>query len=407
LSADRTMGARGSSRHLPIGFPAMKLRQSAVAKIPLPRGKAETIYFDDELPGFGLRVRAGGSRGYIVQYKVGTKQRRMTLGSVKELSLTTARVTARDVLAKVHLGNDPQGEKAMARVTAAETFKAVAERFLARQEKRLRPSSYSSTKLYLSKHWKPLHELKLNKIGRAEVASRLASIADSSGAVSADRARAALSAMYAWAIREGLSDANPVIGTNKAAEGKSRDRVLTAPELTAIWNALPEGNYGHIVKLLILTGTRREEIAGLRHAEIDFKSRRVSLPAERTKNHRAHDIPLSEAAYGLLTSLPMRKGRELVFGAGIGGFQGWTKSKAALDAKLNNGMAPWRLHDLRRTVATGMAELGVQPHIVEAVLNHVSGHKAGIAGIYNRAIYAPEKAAALELWGQHVMKIAA
>ncbi|MGC2408909.1 MAG: site-specific integrase [Methyloceanibacter sp.] len=376
----------------------MKLHQSSIPKLSLARGKAEAIFFDDELPGFGLRLRAGGARGFIVQYKIGAKQRRMTLGSVRELSLAQARAHARDVLAEVHLGEDPQGDKAMARVTASETFRAVAERFLTRQAKRLRPSSYAGTKLYL-------HGLKLDKIGRAEIASRLATIAETSGPVSADRARAALSALFAWAIREGLCDVNPVIGTNKSAETRPRERVLSDEELTTIWRALPETNYGHIVKLLILTGSRREEIAGLRHSEIDFKSRRIALAAERTKNHRPHDIPLSQAAYGFLSSLPQRDSRELVFGAGVGGFQGWSRSKATLDAKLND-MAPWRLHDLRRTVATGMAELGVHPHIIEAVLNHISGHKAGVASVYNRAVYAPEKAAALELWGRHVLSLA-
>ena len=174
----------------------MKLKQSTIDKIALPRGKSEAIYFDDQLPGFGLRVREGGSCVFVVQYKIGTKNRRMTLGSIKELTLLQARNRAKGVLAKVHLGEDPQGDKARSRATASETFKAVAERFLEWQEKRLRESSYSNTRLYLLKHCKRLHGLKIDKIGRAEIASLLSSLAESSGAVSADRARAALSALF-------------------------------------------------------------------------------------------------------------------------------------------------------------------------------------------------------------------
>ena len=385
----------------------MKIKQSNVGTIELLPGKTERIVFDDDLPGFGLRVRDGGSRVYVTQYKLGAKQRRITLGSTKELTLVQARSRAKDVLAKVHLGEDPAGSKSEARARATDTFKAVADRFLLHKKKKLRPASYYSTRLYLMKHLRLLHELRIDKIDRREIASRLSAIAEHHGAVSADRARSALSALFAWCVTQGIADSNPVIGTTKYAEPSSRDRVLSESELAAVWNALPDNDYGSVVKLLVLTGCRADEIAWLRWSEIDIDGRKISLPGERTKNKRPFTVPLASTVVDILKGIPRRHDRDLVFGKGAGGFQGWSKCKAKLGAKLN--IPDWTVHDIRRTVATRMAEepVSVQPHIIEAVLNHVSGHKGGIAGIYNKATYWLEKRLALDTWANHVTVILA
>jgi integrase len=391
----------------------MKLTQASIERLALPAGKREAIIFDDDVPGFGLRLRAGGSRTFIVQYALGGRQRRMTIGTPKILDAAKARQTARNLLAKVRLGHDPAAERTEARVRASdEPLGAIIGRFLARQESRLRQRSYIDTRRYLERYWKPLHELHVATISRATIAARLGKIANEHGPVSADRARGVLSSFFAWAIGEGLCDTNPVIGTNKHFDGaKSRDRVLTDRELAVIWKALPDSDYGAIVRLLILTGQRREEIGALRWSEVDFKERLIALPPARTKNNRPHDVPLSQAAVAILKSHHARAGRDLVFGdeprkAEPLGFQGWSHCKAVLD-KQTSSIGPWRLHDVRRTVATRMAELGVAPHIVEAVLNHVSGHKAGVAGVYNRSSYATEKREALSFWGQHVEALTA
>jgi integrase len=172
---------------------------------------------------------------------------------------------------------------------------------------------------------------------------------------------------------------------------------------------LLDDQYGAIVRLLVLTGQRREEIGGLRWSEMDLVRRVISLPGERTKNGRPHEIPVTAAVIAVIEAQPRRGARDLIFGDGSGSFQGWSRAKAALDKRIaksaGNALAPWRLHDVRRTVATSMADLGVQPHVVEAVLNHVSGHKAGVAGVYNRSLYAAEKRAALELWAIHVLSL--
>jgi integrase len=383
----------------------MRLTQTSVQRLSIPRGKSEAIFFDDELPGFGLRLREGGSRNWIVQYKVGPKQRRMTLGSTAMLTVAKARDAAATALAKVRLGNDPANEKAMARLAAGETLKAIAARYLEWHGANRRPNSHDATKRYLEKHFGSLHGLALNKINRATVAAALSSIAAKHGPISADRARVALSALFNWALGEGLCETNPVTGTNTSGEGRARDRVLSDDELVKIWNALPDNDYKPIVRLLMLTGCRREEIGSLLWSEVDLEARLIALPGERTKNHRAHDIPLPESAVAILEAIPHRAGRELLFGRGEGGFSGWGRSKADLDAV--SKLKPWRLHDVRRTVATRMADLGVQPHIIEAALNHASGFRAGVAGTYNRSTYAPEKRAALDTWANHVATILA
>jgi integrase len=210
-------------------------------------------------------------------------------------------------------------------------------------------------------------------------------------------------------MKEGLVLANPIIATNKRAE-KPRDRVLTNAELGLVWRSLGAGDYGTIVKLLILTGQRMNEIAALRWSEIDFDRGVISLPGERTKNHRPHEVPLGKTARSLLAARPKINGREFVFGESAGPFSGLSRRKEALDkdvAALNGGkpLPAWVHHDLRRSVATGMAEIGIAPHIIEAILNHTSGHKGGIAGIYNRAQYGPEKAQALVRWDKHIRNI--
>lgn len=390
----------------------MKLTQSNVDRFKLPAGKVEAIIFDDDMPGFGLRVREGGSRNWIVQYKIGPKHRRLTIGTTATLTAGKAREAAGTALAKVKLGNDPAHEKAIAQSAAGETFAAVAERFLKRQSTTVRAATYEATHRYLMVRCKPLHGLPLAKINRATIAARLSALAEDPniGPVSADRCRAALSAMFAWAIREGLADANPVVGTNTFSDNEARERVLTDAELAAIWNGAPEGGYGNIVRLLMLTGCRRDEIASLRWSEIDLEAdggALISLPSERTKNGRPHDVPLSDAAVTILEGIKRRGERELVFGEGDGGFSGWSKAKTALDIKLGKAVKPWRLHDLRRTASTRMADSGVLPHVIEAVINHVSGHKAGVAGIYNRATYAAEKRAALDTLASYIKTAAA
>jgi integrase len=388
----------------------MKLSNASVAGLKLPAGKSELLVFDDTLPGFGVRLRAGGKRSWIAQYRIGPQQRRLSLGTVEALDAAEARKRARDAFARVQLGRDPQAEKIEARAPKARemTLGDVVDRYLPYAERKLKASTYSGVVLHLRKHWQPLHAHEIQNLERRHVAAELARIAASSGPYGANRSRAALSVLFAWAIGEGLTDANPVVGTNKATDEIARDRVLSGNEAGLIWRHAGTGQYGAIVRLLLLTGQRREEVAAMQWPELDLDKGVWSLPASRTKNGRAHDVPLSQPAIEILQGQARQPNRNLVFGEGPGPFQGWSNAKKALDKRLQAaGMAAsWRLHDLRRTAATRMADLGVQPHVVESLLNHISGHKSGVAGVYNRSSYAGEKRNALDLWAAHVLALA-
>jgi integrase len=384
----------------------MRLTAKAV-DLPLPTGKLDHIEFDDDIPGFGLRIREGGSRTWVFQYKIGGKQRRMVLGRATAIKAEKARAIAGEYHEQVGRGRDPAGEKAVRKVQAADTLDELVRRYLEVKKDELRPRSYAEVVRHLEVYAKPLHRLPLTSVDRTIISDRLNQVAKESGAVTANRARASMSAMFVWGMTEGLVDKNPVISTRKREE-KSRDRWLTDAELKVIWNSVDDDHYGAIIKLLMLTGRRANEIAALRWSEIDFDSGVILLPAERTKNGRAHQVPMSGTVIEILEAQPRTEGRDLVFGYGAGPFSGWSKAKEALDVAIGDKVAVhWVPHDLRRTCATRMADLGVQPHVIEAVLNHVSGHRAGVAGIYNRAMYAKEKTEALTLWADHVTAVLA
>jgi integrase len=378
----------------------MKLTGKVLESLVLPQGKIEAIYFDEDVPGYGCRLRAGGSRRAIFQYKLGNKQRRMVLGP----PTAKTREAAKELYAKVRLGHDPAGEKLEGRVRAAETMGAVLAAYGPHVKARQRPRSLKETERHLFAHCKPLHALQLAAIDRRAIATRLNEIAVNNGGVTANRVRASLSAFFAWTLRQGLLDANPVIGTGREPEA-SRTRVLTGAELKAIWENLEDNDYGSVIKLLVVTGQRAGEIALLRWAEV--REDEIALPAERTKNKHPHIVPLSEPARAILDARP-REGRVFVFGRRDNGFSRWNDFKRGLDDRLRgtgHALQHWTPHDIRRTVATLMADLGVQPHIIEAILNHVSGHKAGVAGIYNRAAYSLEKKQALDRWAENVRAI--
>ncbi len=350
--------------------------------------------WDSVVKGFGARRQTDGVF-YYVRYRLNGRQRIKSLGRHgSPLTPDIARSAAKAKLGTAATGADP-----FAQPLAAETFGREVARYLERRRGAMKRRSFLEIERHLLAHAKALHRMRLGEIDRRTVATLLADIEDASGPVARNRVRSTLSAFFAWAVREGFIEANPVAGTGKAAENGGRERVLTEGELREVWRALPQDQFGDIVRLLVLTGQRREEIGGLQWSEVDFDRGLISFL--RTKNKRLHELPLSTQAQAILERQPQRKGREFIFGIGKGGFSGWSDCKARLDTTMDK-IKPWRLHDLRRSMATHCAELGVLPHIIEAVLNHVSGHKAGVAGIYNRARYAEEMRDALQRWADHV-----
>jgi integrase len=378
------------------------------------------LHRDTVLKGFTFKVRkgAGGAfqRRFLIQYRIGNKQGKPNVGDAAKINVDQARKKAEKLFAKITLGQDPQAEKRTAQAATAITVKSVVDQYLAMKERQLendsrRASTVNISRLYLTgAYFKPLHTKPINAVTKADVATRLNAIIETRSANTASRCRAHLSAFFVWAMKEGIADSNPVIGTNDPQGNAPRDRVLSngviegkTPdancELARIWRACKDDDYGKIIKLLILSGQRRGEIGAMRWSWLTPDLTTLTIPATVAKNHRQHVLPITDMMRSIIKSVPQMVDRDPLFGQRAEGFTGWQHYSLDVDLK------PWVLHDIRRSVATGMADLGIPPHTIEAVLNHVSGHKSGVAGIYNRSTYAREMRIALDRWSDHVQSI--
>jgi integrase len=382
----------------------VKLTTTAIKALTLPPGVADRTFWDDDIGGFGLRLRAGGSARWVVQYDMAGKTKRVTLGTTALLDVGAARTKAKDLLAHVRLGGDPAAEKRSHRARAAETFVAILPRYLICKQRDCRQSSFKQIERRLWKLAQPLHPLPITAIDRRSIASLIAAVADSNGPSAATNLHGTLSGCFSWLMGAGLLEQNPMLYANKPKPLPARDRMPTENELRSAWAALGDDDYSDIFKLLTYTACRRGEIGGLRWDEVDLEKAVIELPGARMKNGKPHVVPLSEPALAILKTR-QRNGREHVFGRGTSGFQGWSWRRKDLDDKIAGKRPDWVLHDLRRLASTTMHDkLGIQPHIVERVLAHV-GHQSGVAGTYNKAAYLGEKRRALERWAAHVTAI--
>jgi integrase len=383
------------------------------AKINLPKGKSDHIVFDGVLRGFGLRVRrlAGGviRKYWIVQYRQHGHARRMIVGDAEKVTTAQARAQARKLLSKVELGGDPQADKQERREKDSLSLRSVVADYLAHKTG-VKPNTMRVLRLYLdsSTYLGSLHGMPVDRITRKDVAARLLAVSKANGAPTAIAFRGTLSTMFAWAMQMGLIEHNPVINSFKPPQPPSRDRVLTDAELAAIWKGVGNDEYGKVIRLLVCTGCRREEIGAIRYSEFSPDMTTWTLPKERSKNGLAHTLPITPMMMQIIKSIPRRG--DALFGL-RGRFTSWTIGKKELDEKLKKeldeklDLPAWTHRDIRRSVATGMADIGIQPHIVEQVLNHQSGHRRGVAGIYNRSPYEREVRDAMLRWSDHVRAI--
>jgi integrase len=377
------------------------MKLAAIATAAPPAGKVDHIEWADDFPGLGLRTR-GNKRTWVFQWSTGSGPTRRTgrikIGSHPQISSSAAREIAEQHHARVTLGFNPSQEKRERVAENEQTLGLLIADHLRAMTDKVKPKSHGELVRYLDKYAASLHRTPISKVDRRTVAKLLDTVAADHGQIAMNRCRSALSNLFVWGMRKGRADANPVVGT-EVAEETSRDRFLSDDELRAVWNALGDDEYSDIVKLLCLTGQRRGEIADLKWTEVDFNLGVIVLPADRTKNGLRHEIPMSQPVHKILVA--RQNTGERVFAP----VPLWHRARAALIEK--SGVQGWTLHDLRRSVSTGMGELGVQPHAIEAVLNHVSGSKAGVAGVYNRSPYAREKKQALDLWADHLVAVLA
>jgi integrase len=388
----------------------MKLTQRRIETLECPARAKDALVFDDEQRGLGVRVTASGRKSYLVQYTLGGQKRRVPLGSCSAISLAAARAAVQEILGKVATGRDPAIERREAALQArrkaaheALTLEALLEQWeklhLAEKRDRYAAEAVRAIRHAFVKH---LHAPAAD-LGRAAVVRVLDTLAKDGKPAMASRTAAYSRACYHWAVKRGSLASNPFQDLPLAAVAK-RERVLTDDELRAVWEAtFGAGPFNAIVRTLILTGQRREEVAGMARSEVASDLSSWTIPASRAKTGAAHVVPLSAQAQAVLRAAPRLAESDLVFPGQRGAFSGFSKAKAALDKV--SGVKDWRLHDLRRTMATGLQRLGVRLEVTEAVLNHVAGSRAGIVGVYQRHTWADEKRAALNAWGERVAAI--
>ena len=262
----------------------------------------------------------------------------------------------------------------------------------------MRPNSIKAARSGLLIHCRKFHDRLLDELTPREIKEHLIKIGEKGKGSAGERARSTLSALYAWARERFMCETNPTADLGRRKVFAPRRRVLNDNELATLWQATEgaPGDYPVILRLILLTGCRRDEIAALEWSEVDLEKRTITIAAERTKNKQEHLVPLVDAALDILQG--RHRDSETVFGRGKFGFKGFHLCQQLLDEKLQFSEA-WVTHDLRRTVSTGLGGLGIPPHVIDAVINHVA---VKLHRTYNVYTYGAEKRAALETWQNHI-----
>lgn len=388
------------------------LTEITVSRLKAPAdGRLEVL--DTITTGFGIRITPQNSRTYFAVYRIDgdRKLHRLTLGDAKDRTLAEARQAAKDAIALAQTGADPKLRReaavAVEKVVDADfekgRFKRVAALYLKRHVKPNLRQWRQVERSIESKLIPAWGERQVTAIERKDVIELLDAIGDKAP-VMANRIHALLSKFFGWCLERGIIVSNPMMGLRKPNKERTRDRVLTPAEIRKVWAAAETIGYpgGPLVRLLLLSGCRLNEIAALTKAEVGEDA--LHLP--ETKNGRPHIVPLTKAMRLVLDELPkFADDYILTSTAGKRPMQNFSDIKLKLDEA--SGVTGWTYHDLRRTAASGMAELKIPPHVIEAVLNHGSGAVSGVARVYNRFDYAKEKRQALERWSAEVQRITA
>ena len=406
-------------------MPTVRLTQLAIERLKKP-AKGRTIHWDKLLPGFGLRISASGTRSWIAMYRVGGKAVMETLGTVAKIpEVGDARALARASMTTAAGGKNPVVErKTREQNTAASTVCTVADRYIERYAKKhTRSTTWKEAKRQFDKDVFPKWgDRPIASITRQDVARMLESIEDRGSPVQANRTLARLKTLFAWAMQEEIITQDPTAHVDKVTKENTRDRVLTDREIGLFWEACDAAGwpFGAMGKLLLLTAQRRNEVSSMRWGELDLEKRIWTIPRERAKNDRAHEVYLNDLALEVIEGLPRldAEPRYVLTTTGRTPVSGYSKARATIDrhmlAQLRREISeaggdvesaeipPWTFHDLRRTAASSIARLNTPPHVVDRVLNHVSGTIRGVAAVYNRHAYIDERRAALQQWGRFV-----
>ena len=400
-------------------MPRVTLTDALVRRKRPPKLGRDT-YTDAVVPGLRLRITDKNVRSFSLVTRVHGQQIRVTLGHYPAIGVAEAREGARGALQAVAHGDDPRRNPSLLAPTnfAPVTFASIASEFLEKHAKRYN-KSWRQTEWLLERYVLPRWGRRpVETISRRDAVALLEDIVDQAPYV-ANRVLAAVRKLFNWAVERGLIETTPVLGLRAPHREEHRERVLNDREVRALWRAADDIGYtfGPLFQLLQLTAQRRSEVGGMRWRDVDLDSSFWSIPGDETKSGRGHDVPLSPEAVALLRSLPRFQG-PFVFSASGGEktFAGFSKAKKRLetrarqlDAELGGDtrepiLQGWRLHDVRRTAATGMARIGVPAHLIGRILNHA---QPGVTAIYDRHSYLPEKRDALDRWARHLMRLLA
>ncbi len=375
-------------------MPVLQLTDISVRALKPPT-KGQRLYRDKSIRGFGVRVSQGGTKTFVVVH--GSNRQFSTIGRYPTLSLKDARTEAKRLLAEMTLGK-------MRPVSIR--FDDARDRFIEACKAKNKPRTVYDYNRILNRHFK-FGTTTLGNITQHELMRRIQKL---SGTPSEqNHAFVTAKIFFRWAKRNNYVDVNPLADLPLPARTHARERVLTPSELATVYKASLEYLYpfGLIVSLLVLTGLRRGEAASLKWEWIDAHERLITIPGTETKNKRAHSFPYGEKVAGMIGDLPETSEylfpatRSHVRGKPTSHFNGWTKAKPAFDATLE-GVAPYTLHDLRRTFDSTMASLAVPLHVSDKLLNHVSGAVSGVRATYNRYSYLPEMREAIAAYEQHL-----
>jgi integrase len=386
-------------------MPRIRLTKSAIDA--LPTSKSDVVYWDAGYPGFGVKVTPKGRKVFIVLYRTGgagSKLRKYTIGPYGRMTLHQARVTAQRVFAAKLEGRDPAAEKREAkRRVVADRVEDLLETFVAQRLSQNRSGAEIARLLRreVGKTWvgRSIHE-----ITKRDVVELVSAIQLRGAPVAANKTLKSIKTFLRWCMGRAVLNQSPAEGVPLPSKEIARDRVLDDDELAEVILAARKmgGPYGGIVELLALTGQRREEVARLPWAELDLAQRVWTLPKSRTKNAKAHVVHLSEQSMALLKHAD-GPGPYVFSLLGAKPFQEFSRAKRRLDRL--SGVTGWRLHDLRRTCVSGMARLGVAPHVADKILNHQAGTISGVAAVYQRHEFLAERRTALDLWGAHLDRV--
>ena len=366
---------------------------------------SKRLDFRDELmPGLVLRISTSGTKTFCLHKRINGKMRRLTIGRFPIMSLADARERVRQVLYEIEIGRFEEltGIEVETKPSLGDVIPDYIEKYA-----KVHNRDWKRKEALLVK-FTTLHGKRIDEIKRADVV-KACDVIHKTAPTSANRALAHLKHLMGWCVERGMIEANPIAGMKPLSKERSRERVLTNDELGALWTACDAEGYpfGDCMKLLILSGQRRAEVAEIRWSELDLEKRLWTLPSQRAKNGRQHTVPITDAMLEVLRKTPRFFNSDYVFTTiGKSPVSGFGRLKDRLDKALPEGTEPWIIHDLRRTMSTNMAMLGVPQPVTEALLNHKTGVVSGVAAIYNVYSYADEKREALGSWSQHVMKLA-